>query len=72
MLCSLLLCECLWLLTAYAHDDDWIDPTDMLNYDAASGRMRKSQVFTKTHVCIIPYRSCDGNSLHLLLFFTEL
>ncbi|XP_065763703.1 chloride channel CLIC-like protein 1 isoform X1 [Muntiacus reevesi] len=43
MLCSLLLCECLWLITAYAHDDDWIDPTDMLNYDAASGRMRKSQ-----------------------------
>uniref|UniRef100_A0A8C6CPJ7 Chloride channel CLIC-like protein 1 n=1 Tax=Moschus moschiferus TaxID=68415 RepID=A0A8C6CPJ7_MOSMO len=44
MLCSLLLCECLWLITAYAHDDDWIDPTDMLNYDAASGKMRKSQV----------------------------
>ncbi|XP_066209441.1 chloride channel CLIC-like protein 1 isoform X1 [Saccopteryx leptura] len=44
MLCSLLLCECLWLLTGYAHDDDWIDPTDMLNYDAASGTMRKSQV----------------------------
>ncbi|KAM9675843.1 chloride channel CLIC-like protein 1 [Dama dama] len=43
MLCSLLLCECLWLITAYAYDDDWIDPTDMLNYDAASGRMRKSQ-----------------------------
>ncbi|XP_036772537.2 chloride channel CLIC-like protein 1 isoform X2 [Manis pentadactyla] len=44
MLCSLLLCECLWLITAYAHDDDWIDPTDMLNYDAASGTMRRSQV----------------------------
>ncbi|KAB1274198.1 Chloride channel CLIC-like protein 1 [Camelus dromedarius] len=44
MLCSLLLCECLWLITAYGHDDDWIDPTDMLNYDAASGTMRKSQV----------------------------
>uniref|UniRef100_A0A8C6CZE7 Chloride channel CLIC-like protein 1 n=1 Tax=Moschus moschiferus TaxID=68415 RepID=A0A8C6CZE7_MOSMO len=44
MLCSLLLCECLWLITAYAHDDDWIDPTDMLNYDAASGKMRKSQI----------------------------
>ncbi|XP_073084494.1 chloride channel CLIC-like protein 1 isoform X3 [Manis javanica] len=43
MLCSLLLCECLWLITAYAHDDDWIDPTDMLNYDAASGTMRRSQ-----------------------------
>nr|KAF6396445.1 chloride channel CLIC like 1 [Rousettus aegyptiacus] len=43
MLCSLLLCECLWLITSYAYDDDWIDPTDMLNYDAASGTMRKSQ-----------------------------
>ncbi|TKC46960.1 hypothetical protein EI555_009898, partial [Monodon monoceros] len=44
MLCSVLFCECLWLITAYAHDDDWIDPTDMLNYDAASGTMRRSQV----------------------------
>uniref|UniRef100_A0ABI7ZHY8 Chloride channel CLIC-like protein 1 n=1 Tax=Felis catus TaxID=9685 RepID=A0ABI7ZHY8_FELCA len=44
MLYSLLLCECLWLITGYASDDDWIDPTDMLNYDAASGTMRKSQV----------------------------
>ncbi|KAI4081753.1 chloride channel CLIC like 1 [Homo sapiens] len=43
MLCSLLLCECLLLVAGYAHDDDWIDPTDMLNYDAASGTMRKSQ-----------------------------
>ncbi|XP_004388120.2 chloride channel CLIC-like protein 1 isoform X1 [Trichechus manatus latirostris] len=42
MLCSLLLCECLLLIAGYAHDDDWIDPTDMLNYDAASGTMRKS------------------------------
>lgn len=24
-----------------AQDDDWIDPTDMLNYDAASGTMRR-------------------------------
>lgn len=48
MLYSLLLCEFLWLVAAripaQAHDDDWIDPTDMLNYDAASGTMRKSQV----------------------------
>ncbi|KAH0500938.1 Chloride channel CLIC-like protein 1 [Microtus ochrogaster] len=44
MLCLLLLCECLLLITGHAHDDDWIDPTDMLNYDAASGTMRKSQV----------------------------
>lgn len=44
MLCLLLLCECLLLITGHAHDDDWIDPTDMLNYDAASGTMRKSQM----------------------------
>ncbi|XP_072429920.1 chloride channel CLIC-like protein 1 isoform X1 [Chiloscyllium punctatum] len=24
-------------------DDEWIDPTDMLNYDAATGRMRRPQ-----------------------------
>ncbi|CAI9579947.1 unnamed protein product [Staurois parvus] len=30
------------LLTCYGkyQDDDWIDPTDMLNYDAAAGRMK--------------------------------
>ncbi|CAO2599768.1 Chloride channel CLIC-like protein 1 [Lemmus lemmus] len=44
MLRLLLLCECLLLITGHAHDDDWIDPTDMLNYDAASGTMRKSQM----------------------------
>ncbi|KAM4871894.1 chloride channel CLIC-like protein 1 isoform 2-T3 [Thomomys bottae] len=44
MLCFLLLCECLFLVAGYAHDDEWIDPTDMLNYDAASGTMRKSQI----------------------------
>ena len=53
----MLLCECLWLIVAFAHDDDWIDPTDMLNYDAASGTMRKSQVFKSACVC---------NSLSLL------
>ncbi|XP_040854752.1 chloride channel CLIC-like protein 1 [Ochotona curzoniae] len=42
MLCSFLLC--LLLVPGYAHDDEWIDPTDMLNYDAASGTMRKSQM----------------------------
>ncbi|XP_052035383.1 chloride channel CLIC-like protein 1 [Apodemus sylvaticus] len=43
MQCLLLLCGCLLLTTGSAHGDDWIDPTDMLNYDAASGTMR-SQV----------------------------
>ncbi|XP_064138531.1 chloride channel CLIC-like protein 1 isoform X3 [Loxodonta africana] len=49
MLCSLLLCECLLLIAGYAHDDDWIDPTDMLNYDAASGTMRKSPQNYESH-----------------------
>ncbi|KAM6217112.1 chloride channel CLIC-like protein 1 [Rhynchocyon petersi] len=44
MLYSLLLYHCLLLIAGHAHDDDWIDPTDMLNYDAASGTMRRSQV----------------------------
>ncbi|XP_074118973.1 chloride channel CLIC-like protein 1 isoform X2 [Sminthopsis crassicaudata] len=42
---SLLLCMFLLMVPGYyAQDDEWIDPTDMLNYDAASGTMRKAQV----------------------------
>ncbi|XP_012585553.1 PREDICTED: chloride channel CLIC-like protein 1 isoform X2 [Condylura cristata] len=44
MLRAVLLCGCLWLVAGDDHHEDWIDPTDMLNYDAASGTMRKSQV----------------------------
>lgn len=68
MLCSLLLCECLWLIACYAHDDDWIDPTDMLNYDAASGTMRKPQVLETTRECIRPCLCCDGNGLRMCAF----
>ncbi|XP_072500315.1 chloride channel CLIC-like protein 1 isoform X3 [Notamacropus eugenii] len=39
---SLLLCIFLLMVPGYAQDDEWIDPTDMLNYDAASGTMRKA------------------------------
>ncbi|KAM4640558.1 chloride channel CLIC-like protein 1 [Discoglossus pictus] len=39
MLLILLLSTCL----VSSQDDDWIDPTDMLNYDAASGKMRYQQ-----------------------------
>uniref|UniRef100_A0A4X2LEE2 Chloride channel CLIC-like protein 1 n=1 Tax=Vombatus ursinus TaxID=29139 RepID=A0A4X2LEE2_VOMUR len=42
MLNSLLLCIFLLMVPGYAQDDEWIDPTDMLNYDAASGTMRKA------------------------------
>uniref|UniRef100_A0A5F8GMC0 Chloride channel CLIC-like protein 1 n=1 Tax=Monodelphis domestica TaxID=13616 RepID=A0A5F8GMC0_MONDO len=42
MLNSLLLCIFLLMVPGYAYDDEWVDPTDMLNYDAASGTMRKA------------------------------
>ncbi|NXC42505.1 CLCC1 protein, partial [Penelope pileata] len=32
---------CALLAGGRGRDDDWIDPTDMLNYDAASGTMRR-------------------------------
>ncbi|NXD14367.1 CLCC1 protein, partial [Nothocercus nigrocapillus] len=42
MLLCAVLCPALLLLGGGAgHDDEWIDPTDMLNYDAASGTMRR-------------------------------
>ncbi|KAM3839197.1 chloride channel CLIC-like protein 1 isoform 2-T2 [Vipera latastei] len=41
MLLYLLLNPVLLIGRSEAQNDDWIDPTDMLNYDAASGTMRK-------------------------------
>lgn len=41
MLLYLLLYPVLLIGSSEAQNDDWIDPTDMLNYDAASGTMRK-------------------------------
>ncbi|XP_061489895.1 chloride channel CLIC-like protein 1 [Rhineura floridana] len=41
MLVSLILCAVLLLGGSETQNDEWIDPTDMLNYDAASGTMRK-------------------------------
>ncbi|NXI64344.1 CLCC1 protein, partial [Anseranas semipalmata] len=38
---ALALCAALLLGSGGAQDDEWIDPTDMLNYDAASGTMRR-------------------------------
>ncbi|XP_063284138.1 chloride channel CLIC-like protein 1 [Pelobates fuscus] len=32
------------LCRTFQDDDEWIDPTDMLNYDAASGKMRKNMI----------------------------
>lgn len=44
MLLSLVLCATLLIGSGGIQDDEWIDPTDMLNYDAASGTMRKPDV----------------------------
>ncbi|XP_054021561.1 chloride channel CLIC-like protein 1 [Dryobates pubescens] len=41
MLFPLVLCAVVLLGSGRAPDDEWIDPTDMLNYDAASGTMRR-------------------------------
>ncbi|KAM9379225.1 chloride channel CLIC-like protein 1 [Phaethornis superciliosus] len=41
MLFPLVLCAVVLIGSGKVQDDDWIDPTDMLNYDAASGAMRK-------------------------------
>ncbi|XP_053106328.1 chloride channel CLIC-like protein 1 isoform X2 [Hemicordylus capensis] len=42
MLFSLVLYAILLVGSGETQNDEWIDPTDMLNYDAASGTMRKS------------------------------
>ncbi|NXP49515.1 CLCC1 protein, partial [Heliornis fulica] len=37
----LVLCAVVLIGSSKVQDDEWIDPTDMLNYDAASGTMRR-------------------------------
>ncbi|XP_069645519.1 chloride channel CLIC-like protein 1 isoform X2 [Haliaeetus albicilla] len=41
MLCALVLCAVVLIGSGKVQNDEWIDPTDMLNYDAASGTMRR-------------------------------
>ncbi|XP_010163189.1 chloride channel CLIC-like protein 1 [Antrostomus carolinensis] len=41
MLFPLVLCAVVLIGSGKVQDDEWIDPTDMLNYDAASGAMRR-------------------------------
>ncbi|XP_042696599.2 chloride channel CLIC-like protein 1 isoform X5 [Chrysemys picta bellii] len=41
MLVPLVLCATLMIGSGEIQGDEWIDPTDMLNYDAASGTMRR-------------------------------
>ncbi|XP_053325762.1 chloride channel CLIC-like protein 1 [Spea bombifrons] len=62
------------------HDDEWIDPTDMLNYDAASGKMRnRPQIVTEDTpikeicqtteqtACPAELKACENNVHHLRL-----
>ncbi|NWH61534.1 CLCC1 protein, partial [Geococcyx californianus] len=41
MLFPLVVCSVVLTASGRVQDDEWIDPTDMLNYDAASGTMRR-------------------------------
>ncbi|XP_027527739.1 chloride channel CLIC-like protein 1 isoform X1 [Neopelma chrysocephalum] len=41
MLFPLVLCAVMLVGSSKVQEDEWIDPTDMLNYDAASGTMRR-------------------------------
>ncbi|NXH40327.1 CLCC1 protein, partial [Dicaeum eximium] len=41
MLLPLVLCAVMLIGSCKVQEDEWIDPTDMLNYDAASGTMRR-------------------------------
>ncbi|XP_009083113.1 PREDICTED: chloride channel CLIC-like protein 1 [Acanthisitta chloris] len=41
MLFPWVLCAVVLTGSGKVHEDEWIDPTDMLNYDAASGTMRR-------------------------------
>ncbi|XP_075038705.1 chloride channel CLIC-like protein 1 isoform X2 [Mixophyes fleayi] len=48
----LLLSFCLLPCYGEYQDDDWIDPTDMLNYDAATGRMKNRPQYTSEEVAL--------------------
>lgn len=50
MLFPLVLCAVALVGSGKVQDDEWIDPTDMLNYDAASGTMRRPYKVGKERV----------------------
>ncbi|KGL93164.1 Chloride channel CLIC-like 1, partial [Charadrius vociferus] len=50
MLFPLVLCAVALAGSSKVQDDEWIDPTDMLNYDAASGTMRRPYKVGKERV----------------------
>lgn len=54
MLFPLVLCAVMLIGSGKVQEDEWIDPTDMLNYDAASGTMRRPYKVEKEKVSVSP------------------
>lgn len=54
MLFPFVLCAVMLIGSCKVQEDEWIDPTDMLNYDAASGTMRRPYKVEKERVCVSP------------------
>lgn len=52
MLFPLVLCAVLLTGSCKVQEDEWIDPTDMLNYDAASGTMRRPYKVEEERMCV--------------------
>ncbi|XP_063796221.1 chloride channel CLIC-like protein 1 isoform X2 [Pseudophryne corroboree] len=48
----LLLSFCLFQCNGMHQEDDWIDPTDMLNYDAATGRMKNRPQYNIEEIAV--------------------
>ncbi|XP_063282194.1 uncharacterized protein LOC134567951 [Pelobates fuscus] len=45
---TLLLSSCLWISNSHVYEEDFVDPTDMLNYDAVTKTMRKKTESTES------------------------
>nr|XP_033772815.1 chloride channel CLIC-like protein 1 isoform X2 [Geotrypetes seraphini]XP_033772817.1 chloride channel CLIC-like protein 1 isoform X2 [Geotrypetes seraphini] len=83
MLISWFLHAFLLVLYAQAQGDEWIDPTDMLNYDAASGKMRQTPTVNHDEVnvksseaisqtsCLAEIEECQRQQENLLLKVEE-
>ncbi|XP_030062923.1 chloride channel CLIC-like protein 1 [Microcaecilia unicolor] len=53
---------CLLVFYAQAQGDEWVDPTDMLNYDAASGKMRQTPTVNHEEVDVKPSEAISQTS----------
>lgn len=73
MLVLLLLALCGTLCRGHYDHEDWTDPTDMFNYDAATGKMIKVKPNKEANVEAVCEReedACAGNN-HALVIATE-